>query len=175
MPGNRRSIRLKNYDYTQEGAYYVTVCVDDRKCVFGDAGDGKMILNEYGKIVQNEWYKTREMRKNIDLDEFIVMPNHIHGIINIVGAHCNVPLHDRFEKFGRSISNSIPTIIKLFKSTTTKQINQLRNTPRKPIWQRNFYEHVIRDESDLARIREYIISNPSNWEKDEYYCRGTLQ
>jgi len=120
-------------------------------------------------IARNEWTKTPEMRKNIDLDKFIVMPNHMHGIIIIVGAHCNVPLHDRFEKFGRSISNSIPTIIKLFKSTTTKQINQLRNTPRKPVWQRGFYEHVIRDESDLNRIREYIINNPVNWEKDEYY------
>ncbi|MDD5488793.1 MAG: transposase [Candidatus Omnitrophica bacterium] len=169
MPGSRKSIRLKNYDYTQQGAYYVTVCVNDRKCLFGDVRNGEMVLNEFGTIVQNEWIKTSEMRENIDLDEFIVMPNHIHGIINIVGAHCNVPLHDRVEKFGRSISNSIPTIIKLFKSTTTKQINQLRKTPRKPVWQRNFYEHVIRDGSGLNRIREYIINNPANWEKDEYY------
>ncbi|MFQ5680547.1 MAG: transposase [Candidatus Omnitrophota bacterium] len=103
----------------------------------------------------------------IQLDEFIIMPNHIYGIINIVGAHCNAPLHNRVEKFGRSISNSIPTIIKLFKSTTTKQINQLRNAPQKSVWQRNYYEHIIRDERDLSRIREYIINNPVNWNMDE--------
>ena len=103
------------------------------------------------------------------MDGFVVMPNHIHGIINIVGAHCNVPLHNRFEKFGCSIPNSIPTIIKLFKSTTTKQINILRDTQGKPVWQRNYYEHVTRDEHNLTRIREYIINNPAKWEEDDYY------
>lgn len=80
-----------------------------------------------------------------------------------------MPLPDRFEKFGRSTSNSIPTIIKLFKSTTIKQINQLCNTPPKPVWQRGFYEHIIRDENDLTRVRKYIVNNFVNWELDEYY------
>ena len=183
----RKQLRLKNYDYSQEGTYYVTVCTQNRECLFGVVCDGEMKLNEYGEIVKHEWGKTGEIRKNIELDEFIVMPNHIHGIINIVGAHCNVPdneyisgdgydrgtcnvpLRNRIEKFGRSISNSIPTIIKLFKSTTTKQINQLRNTSGKSIWQRGFYEHIVRDEKDLNRIREYIMNNPAKWDEDKYY------
>ncbi len=99
------------------------------------------------------------------------MPNHLHGIINIVGAHCNVPLHNRIEQFGRSTSNSIPTIIKLFKSTTTEQINIISDTPGVRLWQRNYYEHIIRNESELNRIRQYIINNPANWEQDRYYPR----
>jgi len=168
---SRRSIRLKEYDYSSAGGYFVTICTQGKEHIFGKVMNGEMELNEYGKIVKQEWYKTGEIRKNIDLDEFIVMPNHVHGIINIVGAHCNVPLHGRIEKFGRSTSNSIPTIIKLFKSTVTKQINQKRNTPKHPVWQRNYYEHVIRNENDLRHIREYIVNNPAKWEEDEYYSK----
>ena len=170
----RKQLRLKNYDYTQEGAYYVTGCTQNRECLFGNVRDGKMELNEYGKIVKQEWYKTGEIRKNIELDEFIVMPNHIYGIIIIAGT-CNVPQRNRNEKFGSSVSNSIPTIIKLFKSTTTKQINQRRNTTKKSIWQRGFYEHVIRNEEDLNRIRQYVIYNPMKWEEDKYYPYGHMQ
>ncbi|MCF7873319.1 MAG: transposase [Candidatus Omnitrophica bacterium] len=169
MPGKRRSIRLKEYDYAQQGAYFVTICVNNRKCLFGDVFNGEMILNERGRIVQQEWHKTGKIRKNIELDEFVIMPNHLHGIINIVGAHCNVPLHDRIEQFGRSTSNSIPTIVKLFKSTTTKQINIIRNTAGIRLWQRNYYEHVIRNEFELNCIREYIATNPANWKQDQYY------
>jgi len=86
MPGNRRSIRLKNYDYKQEGAYYVTICVNDRKYVFGNIKDDGMLLNDAGKIVEFTWMDLTQHNDNIELDEYIVMPNHIHGIINIVGA-----------------------------------------------------------------------------------------
>ncbi len=169
MLKNRKSIRLKNYNYSQPGMYYVTICVNNRKYLFGDIYNEKMILNKYGRIIQKEWCKTEKIRKNIELDEFIIMPNHIHGIINIVRAHCNVPVHNHVEKFGCSTPNSIPTIVKLFKSTTTKQINQLRNMPKQPIWQRNYYEHTIRTEFNLNRIRHYILDNPGNWKNDKYY------
>jgi REP element-mobilizing transposase RayT len=175
---NRKSIRLKNYNYSQPGAYYVTICAQNRKCLFGEIYDGKMVLNEYGEIVQKEWRRTEKIRKNIELDKFIIMPNHIHGIINIVGTHCNVPLqnhdtpsHNHVEKFGHSTPNSIPTIIKLFKSTTTRQINVIRNTPGVRVYQRNYYERIIRNKFGLNRIRRYILDNPANWENDKYYTK----
>lgn len=132
-----------------------------------------MVLNDIGEIVSHKWLWTGKIRTNIKLDEFVVMPNHMHGIIQIVemhndvGAHRNVP--PQIEQFAKSTQNSIPTIIKLFKSTTTKQINQFCNTPGLKIWQRNYYEHIIRDDKDLNRIREYIINNPLRWTEDKYY------
>jgi putative transposase len=171
MPGNRKSIRLKDYDYTQAGAYYVTVCVNNRKCMFGDVHNGEMVLNEYGEMADKCWNQISQHFPHVELDECIIMPNHLHGIINItpnVGAGFPRPDNDK----GRG--NRAPTlgqIIAYFKYGSTKQINQLRDTPRKPVWQRNFYEHVIRDESGLNRIREYIVNNPAQWEKDEYYAQ----
>jgi len=173
---NRRSIRLKGYDYSQPGAYFVTICTHNRACLFGDIINGQMILNNYGEIVDNEWIKTAEIRKNIILDEFIVMPNHVHGIIIIDNdAYCRVTVHHdptinraptQYECFGKPTSNTIPTIIRSLKSTITKQINIIRNTPNVPVWQRNYYEHVIRNENELNRIRQYIIDNPVKWEND---------
>ena len=167
----RRSIRLKEHDYSQAGAYFVTICTHERKLLFGDIFESQMILRGIGKIAKTEWLRTAEIRKNIFIDEFIIMPNHLHGNIFIndpddvgaqaVGAHGNVPLHSaQTERFGKSTYNSIPTIVKLFKSTVTKQINGLRNTPGQPVWQLNYFERVIRDEDQLNRIREYIRYNP---------------
>jgi len=167
---HRHSVRLKGYDYSQSGAYFITICTNGRQCVLGEFWEGTIILNENGRIVNNERLKTSEIRQNVTLDEYIIMPNHIHGIINIVetnnnvGAHGNVPL--QIEKFGKSTSNSIPTIIKLFKSTVTKQINIIRGTPGEKFWQRNYYEHIIRNGDELNKIREYIIYNPLKWELD---------
>lgn len=169
---SRRSLRLKAYDYSQSGAYFITVCAYNRQCLFGGIKDGMVILNESGEIVKKEWQKTGEIRPNIGIDVFIVMPNHLHGIIIIkpvVGAHCNVPLQNKMvqtEKFGYSTKNSIPTIVKLFKSTATKQINELRRLPAVAVWQRNYYEHIIRNEDELNRVRQYIIGNPLQWEYD---------
>jgi REP element-mobilizing transposase RayT len=126
-----------------------------------------MRLNENGMIVQNEWIRTSQLRRNVIIDEFIVMPNHIHGIIiiNDVGAHCNVPLR-QIESFGKSTKNSIPTIVKLFKSATTKQINERQNAYEQRVWQRNYYEHIIRNDKELNSIREYIMQNPLQWQFD---------
>ncbi|HGY11191.1 MAG TPA: transposase [Desulfobacterales bacterium] len=147
----RRSIRLQGYDYSQAGLYFITICTKDGEHLFGEITDGKMVLNAFGKIADNEWLKTGEIRDNVELSEYVIMPNHIHGIIVlndlIVGAHCNVPLHEpQIEQFGKSTKNSIPTIVKLYKSAVTKKINILRNTPGIPVWQRNYYEHIIRNE-----------------------------
>lgn len=152
MPGNRKAIRLKNYDYTQQGAYYVTVCVHDRKCIFGDVQDDEMVLSDMGKIAEFTWMDLSRHNTNIKLDKFIVMPNHLHGIIKIVRE-----------------GHGLPEIVRQFKTFTAKRINQTNQTQGSRLWQRNYYEHVIRDEDDLNRIREYIINNAMKWEEDEYY------
>jgi REP element-mobilizing transposase RayT len=193
MPGNRKSIRLKDYDYTQQGVYYVTVCVNDRKCVFGDVRNCEMVLNECGKMVDKWWQELKRKYNMIEIDEYKIMPNHLHGIIVIVGADlCVRPdngdnvNNNRINNYDidninikRQTCRSAPTpmvgtIIQWFKTMSLNEyIRNVKNNnwPKFDIrfWQRNFYEHVIRYESDLARIREYIINNPANWEKDEYY------
>nr|WP_243664904.1 transposase [Rhodothermus marinus] len=136
-----RSIRLKGYDYTQPVAYFVTVVTQDRVCLFGEIVDGRMRLNRPGKIVYEEWFRTARLRPYVELrpDEFIVMPNHIHGIIrivdiidddNVVGARRRrAPTSGTtLEQFGRPVPGSIPTIIRAFKSATTRRINEGRGT-----------------------------------------------
>jgi len=142
--------------------------------LFGDVVDGEMVLNELGKIVYDEWIKTAEIRNEIELDEFIVMPNHIHGIIFIVddGHICDrrgdrrVAPTNTHAKPG-SKPKSIGSIMTGFKSAVTKRLNEYRKTPGAPIWQRNYWEHIIRDEHDLNCIREYIMNNPLQWELDD--------
>lgn len=182
----RKQLRLKGYDYSQCGSYYITICTQNRSCLFGDVRYGEIVLNDYGKIVQNEWCKTGEIRENIFVEDFIVMPNHIHGIIRVdddaTKGHMqcgnrgdgdvkngHMQCAPTGNSFGGSVSNSISTIVKLFKSTTTRQIKQIRNASKSSIWQRGFYDHIIRDEDDLNRIREYIFTNPAKWEEDKYY------
>jgi REP element-mobilizing transposase RayT len=165
---HRHSTRLHGYDYSQGGAYFVTICTHNRECSFGEMSKNEVALNDSGMIVRAEWLKTAEMRRNIELCEFVIMPNHIHGIIliqdNRRGTLQRAPISERF---GRPTSNSIPSIICGFKSSATKRINELRNAPGVPVWQRNYYEHIIRDEDDLNRIREYIECNPLRWSEDD--------
>jgi REP element-mobilizing transposase RayT len=165
---HRRSVRLKDYDYSQAGAYFITICTKNRECLFGSIVNGEMLLSEWGMIVKNEWLRTSIIRPNIVVDEFVLMPNHLHGILVIVDTDCRGTLQraPTVEQFGKPTSNSIPTIIRLFKSTTTKQINELRKTPGEPLWQRNYYEHIIRNGRELERIREYVINNPLKWSLD---------
>ncbi|MFQ3583079.1 MAG: transposase [Chloracidobacterium sp.] len=170
---NRRSIRLQGYDYTQPGAYFVTIVARDRVCLFGEVVGGEMQLNEYGQIVCEEWFKTTALRPYVRLDEneFVVMPNHVHGIIRIVddvGATRRVaPTTDTMDATPPGPEpGSIGAIIGQFKSVTAKRINTRRGTPGLPVWQRNYYEHIIRNEESLNRIREYIGSNPMQWELD---------
>ncbi len=164
---SRRSIRLPGYDYSQAGAYFVTIVTYDRKPLFGEVKNDEMHLNALGKIAQDEWFRTSRLRLYVKLleDEFIVMPNHIHGIIWItdtVGAYRNTPLPTQsFHSPGIGIG----AIIRGYKSSVTS-INQLRQTPATPIWQRNYYEHIIRNEQEMQSIADYTITNPLNWEKD---------
>ncbi len=169
---HRRSIRIPGYDYTSEGWYFVTICLQDKRCLFGNVRGNKMILNNIGLIVEMEWKRTAQLRQNIILDEYIIMPNHIHGIIVLNNKHDGRGTMHRaptMEQFGKPVPGSIPTIIRSFKSAVTKNINKIRNTPEVPVWQRNYYEHIIRDENDLNRIRTYIHDNPLKWTEDKYY------
>ena len=164
---HRRSLRLKGYDYKQAGVYFVSMCTLNRTCFFGDIVNGEMMLNAEGQIVAEEWIKTAEIRNNIELDEWVVMPNHFHGILVINECRGTARRAPTVEQFGKPVSNSIPTIIRSFKSAVTKRINELRNSPGAKIWQRNYYEHIIRNEDELNCIREYITDNPLKWEFDK--------
>ena len=161
---HRRSIRMSGYDYAEEGAYFVTVVTHQRECLFGGIADGEMRIDRYGEVVRDEWLRSVQIRREIDLDVFVVMPNHLHGIVVIrdVGAHGRAPLPLAPHRPPRSLGSFVAG----FKSAVTKRINEIRDAPGVPVWQRNYYEHVIRDEDDLYRVRRYIAENPLRWDED---------
>lgn len=161
---DRRSIRLPGYDYRQAGAYFVTVVTHQRECLFGGIADGEMRVDGYGEVVRDEWLRSAQIRREIELDAFVVMPNHLHGIVVIrdVGAHGRAPLPLAPHRPPRSLGSFVAG----FKSAVTKRINTMRRTPGLPVWQRNYWERVIRDERELDRVRQYIAENPLRWESD---------
>lgn len=177
---HRRSIRLQDYDYTQNGAYFVTICTHERTCLFGSVNDdGEMVTNEYGKIAWEEWFRTSERRPYVELDSFVVMPNHVHGIIVIttphipqspsVGAKHALPLQEpQIARFGKPVSGSLGAIVGAYKSAVTKRIKERRGVPSQIIWQRNYHEHIIRNETKLHKLREYVQYNPMGWVADRY-------
>jgi len=151
-----------------------------RECLFGEIVDSEMRLNEYGEIVRKEWMKTGRIRANVQIheNEFVIMPNHVHGIIWIVDDNDPIAGARRrhvgarrrrapTERFGKPVLGSIPTIVRAYKSVVTFRINALRGIRGMPVWQRNFYEHIIRDEQQWERIHAYIEANPLNLESDE--------
>lgn len=161
---HRRSIRLKDYDYARNGAYFVTVCAFDHQCLFGEIINGEMKLEKFGQIVYDEWLRTAKLRPNVVLDVFIVMPNHFHAIL-IIDSRGVLPYAPAPTNF-RSPSQTVGAIVRGFKSAVTKQINEIRSTPGLDVWQRNYYEHIIRNEHERSLIRQYIIYNPQKWEFD---------
>lgn len=235
---HRRSIRLKGYDYSSEGLYFITICCHNKVCLFGHVVNGAMVLNEYGQVAFNEWMKTPEIRPNVELGEFIVMPNHIHGIIRITrrgelhspdsrgvlntpncelhspdfGGESNTPnsggesnssdfggdsrgVLNTPDFMGESVSpnsegecnspqpyspqrysprlqgpsQTIGAIVRGYKSAVTKKLNEL-GVGRK-VWQRDYYEHIIRNEQSYYNISKYIINNPSKWWDDKFYLK----
>lgn len=187
---HRRSIRLKGYDYSSEGAYYVTIVTQDRVFLFGEIVDGEMHLNEYGEIVQKWWNEIPNHFPNVELGAFVIMPNHIHGIIFIITERRGEVLSPRNSPRNDPNSNDLdlhtdspmnlggetppprkPTlgqIVAYFKYQSTKEMNRIEteNAITK-FWQRNYYEHIIRDEKDMQRITGYIESNPLHWGIDD--------
>jgi REP element-mobilizing transposase RayT len=186
----RQSIRLKGYDYSQSGLYFITICCYQRECLFGNIINSQIILNDFGQLIKEEWLKSAEIRKEIELDDFVIMPNHFHGIViinqeinsdfmkndvdfqdNNVGANGRSP-RQQIQSSRPKISmkpKSISSLIAGFKSATTKKINIIRNTPQNPVWQGNYYDHIIRNDESLARIREYVQNNPLSWENDQLH------
>ena len=164
----RRSIRLNEYDYSQSGAYFITICTYKRECLFGEIVDGEMQLNEFCEIVATCWDEVPHHFENVELDAFITMPNHVHGIViitNSVGARHASPLQYPQTPRGPK-SQSLGAIVGSFKSTITKRINKIRSISCAPLWQRNYYEHIIRNEETLNRVREYILTNQLRWHLD---------
>ena len=167
---HRHSIRLKEYDYTQNGAYFVTIVTYQREPLFGEIVDGVMQLNEWGEIARREWFKTAELRPFVELyeDEFVVMPNHAHGILwmnDDVGAERRSAPTD----MPHVTAGSLGAIVRAYKSAVTYAINAARQTRGMVVWQRNYYEHIIRNDADLNRIRNYIVNNPLKWADDDLY------
>ena len=181
---HRHSIRLKGYDYSQPGAYFGTVCTYNRECLFGDVTDGKMVLNEFGIIVEHQWKQIPRFFPNAAVDEFTVMPNHIHGIVMIhenvviVGAkHPGPCIGNTYMNVSEDASplrilphgtmaGSFPAMMQNFLSVTARKINHIRKRPGDKLWQRNYFERIIRNEKELNRIREYIRFNPVKWAED---------
>ena len=170
---HRHSFRLQGYDYAQVGAYFITIVSHQRSCLFGTILDGEFIPNTGGRIVQFTWNALPAQFPGTGLDAFIVMPNHIHGIVHIterrrqsVGAQHAAPLLRTGFSRPYVQPGSFGVIVRSFKAAVTKRINEVRGTPKTPVWQRNYYEHVIRNEGSLQRIREYILNNPAQWDLD---------
>jgi putative transposase len=168
VPGShRRSIRLPNYNYSQVGAYFVTIVTFQREYRFGEIQHGKMNLNNAGQIVWNVWNSLPERYPTVTLDTAVVMPNHFHGIVMIdepvVGVIHELPLQDRAQRRRMTL----PLVVGYFKMNSAKQINKLSNSSGVPIWQRNYYEHIIRNDEENNRVQFYIDSNIDNWAKDD--------
>jgi REP element-mobilizing transposase RayT len=199
---HRRSIRLKGYDYTALGAYFVTICTQDRVHMFGEVVDGDMRLNPYGRVVDTYWSRVPRHFPHVTLDAWVVMPNHVHGIIVINDAPSRVD--ERCRGRGEAIpeprsatvhdsespssvisvghtgiasplrphgapSGSLGAIVGNFKSITTRRINRMKHTPGGRVWQRNYWERIIRDEGAYQRIQRYIENNPALWEEDQLH------
>jgi putative transposase len=173
----RRSIRLRNFDYAASGGYFLTLCTFQRTCLFGDVVEGAVKLNEAGELVREEWVKSGDIRDEIHLGEFVVMPNHFHAIVlfDLVGAHGMRPstgpfISDPSQGASRAPlrkPKSLGALVAGFKSAVTRRINGLTGNQGGAVWQRNYHEHVIRSEKDLNAIRRYIADNPIKWELDE--------
>jgi len=178
---HRRSVRLPEYDYGQNSAYFVTICTHDKQMLFEDA--------RIKRIVEDEWLATAERRDNVEIDEYVVMPNHLHGIIVITnpwpfpGAYVdgNIPTsaqpqgvfdtplrRQTLKREFKSPSHTLGAIIRGFKASTTGKIRELLGKSNLCVWQPNYHEHVIRNDNDLNDIRKYIVENPIKWDIDEY-------
>jgi len=169
----RQSIRLDDYDYSQPGGYFITICTQFHKCLFGEIIDGKMVLNDAGQIARDEWLKSAEIRDEIKLNEYVIMPNHIHGIVTITDKLTETgERHSPLRVAGGAVSQSIGSLVAGYKSSVTAKMNKIRRRGewRSPennrIWQRNYWDHIIRNENEYSRIAQYIIDNPEKWDND---------
>ena len=175
----RKTIRLPDWDYASSAWYFLTICTHHRISIFGRIVDDLMVLNALGRIADEEWKRSPEIRKQLGLDAYVIMPNHMHGIVILrreddhirrdspqpsVGAHGGAPLQRPPRSLGSFVAG--------FKARVTKRINQHRRTPGTPVWQRGYFDHIVRDQRDLDRIRSYILHNPAKWALDKYHLEA---
>jgi REP element-mobilizing transposase RayT len=170
VPGHRRSTRLPSFDYTTHGAYFFTAVTHQRQAMFGRVVDDDGVeFTDLGRIVDDEWCETARIRPNVELDQFVIMPNHIHGIVWLIandigeGSQLTAPTTQRF---GSPVSRSFPLIVRAFKASVTRRAREARRQPDLVVWQRNYFERVIRNERELDAARQYIIDNPRTWSED---------
>ena len=156
----RRSIRLKRYDYKRIGAYFVTIATRNRESRFGDIIDGEVHLNDTGRLVKSAWEWLTMRYAYVELDTYVVMPNHLHGIIDIFDQNSGNREKDQ------ALRKPLGRLIGAFKTVSTRRVNNALETPGQPLWQRNYYERVIRNDEELDRVREYIVYNPMRWDTD---------
>lgn len=183
---HHRSRRLAGWNYAHAAAYFVTICAHDRVCLFGEVERGQMYLNARGRIVAEEWQRSEALRDEVHLDAFVVMPNHVHGIVVIAppetdaltdprGYHLHVAMQraaslpvddgDRVNVQPKSLG----AVVRSYKSSATRRINRMRGTPGEPVWQRNYHDRIIRNETEWRRIRRYIETNPARWHTDTHF------
>lgn len=163
---HRRSIRLKNYDYSCTGMYFVTICIENRECLLGEIIEGQMHMSDAGRIVAETWQWLASQHDYIVLDEWVIMPNHIHGIVTIVDAGRGDCKGDS-RTAPTEKQKSLGRLIGAFKTVSSKRINIMRDSPGSKLWQRNYWEHIVRSEQSLQQIRQYIVHNPQMWIDDQ--------
>lgn len=169
---NRRSIRLQGYDYAKPGSYFITLCTQNGQCLFGKILGRRMDLSSAGHMVYLVWEELSSRYPGVETDAFVVMPNHVHGIITLVGAGpCACPGISG-QPQGVAPTMGLPDVVHHFKTMSTKRysdgVRQLKWPPYTgKLWQRNYYERVIRNNRELNRVREYIVNNPLQWELDQ--------
>ncbi len=162
-------LRLKNYDYTNFGAYFITVCSRQKKHLFGEVIGNEMKLNEAGNAVESAWNDLPVHYSNVELDQYVIMPNHFHGIIVL-----RRPIGAGFKPAPISLRlHGLPEIVRALKTFSSRKINQISKNTGQPIWQRGYYEHVIRTDESIERIREYIVNNPLSWHLDRENLKRT--
>lgn len=160
----RKSPRLQGYDYSQSGAYFVTICSHQRQHIFGHIKDSVMILSEAGKIAEARWLALPQHHADMELDAFVLMPNHVHGIVIIHGEAPAPPMTNHLRP------KSLGTIIGSYKSSVTRHIRDtLSEFENEIIWQERYHDHIIRNENELNIIRQYVYSNPARWQNDQFY------
>lgn len=171
MLQKRKVLRLAGYNYAKPGAYFITICTHGQKSFFGMIEDRTMNLNDYGRIVEKCWFNLPDHYPNIQLGEWIIMPNHIHGIIEIVtvgaGSQTLPIVGAGLKPAPTKKHHGIPEIVRAFKTFSSRRINELRNTPGTPVWQRNYFEHIIRNKKSMQQISNYIRNNPLHWSSDD--------
>ena len=165
---HRRSIRLSGYDYSQKGIYFVTVCTQNREHLFGKIENGEMQMNDAGRMVEFTWFDLPNHNSHIVLDEFVVMPDHVHGVILITDGNADVDVGAGSEPAPTEPTpterHPLSEIVRQFKTFSAKRVNQIRGITGIPVWQRDYYEHIIRNDAELDHVRQYIANNPAKWD-----------